>query len=117
MPAINAISPEKLFRLIGTPGCPAILDVRSDQDFRAARGLIPSSVRRFADPCGKPHSRSLSGPAIIVCGDGREAPPGVAAWQRASGRPAEILEGGFDGWTTAGLPVVDGAKLPPRDGN
>src|SRR3954463_10742995 len=117
MPAINAISPEKLLRLIGTPACPAILDVRSDQAFRATPQLIPSSVRRFADPCGKPHSRSLSGPAVIVCEDGRKASPGVAAWQRTSGRPAEILEGGFEGWASAGLPLIDAAKLPVRDGN
>ena len=117
MPAINAISPEKLFRLIGTPACPAILDARSDAAFRAAPQLIPSSVRRFADPCGKPHSRSLAGPAVIVCENGREGSPGVAAWQRASGRPAEIIEGGFEAWVAAGLPLVDSAKLPPRDGN
>ena len=30
MSATNSISPDKLFRLIGTPNCPAIVDVRPD---------------------------------------------------------------------------------------
>ena len=32
MPAPNAISNDKLFRLIGTPRAPLLLDVRSDED-------------------------------------------------------------------------------------
>ncbi|MEA3003771.1 MAG: hypothetical protein QOH81_2559 [Sphingomonadales bacterium] len=114
MPAINAISPEKLFRLVGTPGCPAILDIRAGDAFAAHPRLIPASVRGSAAPDAP--GAGGTGPAIIVCADGREASPGIAAWRRASGRPAEVLEGGFAAWAAAGLPLVDAAKLPPRDG-
>ena len=36
MPALNTISPEKLARLIGVPKGPALIDVQTDEDFRAA---------------------------------------------------------------------------------
>ena len=37
MPALNTISIDKLLRLIGTPKCPALIDVRTDEDFAATR--------------------------------------------------------------------------------
>ncbi len=46
MPSINAITIDKLARLIGTPGCPALIDVRTDEDFEADPRLVPGSVRR-----------------------------------------------------------------------
>ena len=33
MSSINTISIDKLARLIGTPKCPVIVDVRTDEDF------------------------------------------------------------------------------------
>src|SRR6476660_3712620 len=111
MPSIHAISPEKLFRLVGTPGCPTIIDARSREAFEAAPKLIPGSVRSGSAAASLPGGRA----AIIVCADGREASPGIAAWERASGRPAELLEGGYEAWVAAGLPLVDAAKLPSRD--
>jgi hypothetical protein len=37
MSAINTISAEKLLRLIGTPACPAIIDVRSHAEVQLIR--------------------------------------------------------------------------------
>ena len=45
MPAPNAISNDKLFRLIGTPRAPLLLDVRSDEDYEADPRLIPGAIR------------------------------------------------------------------------
>ena len=44
-----------------------------------------------------------------------EAQPGVAAWLRNEGFPAESLEGGYVAWIGSGLPAVPADKLPPRD--
>ena len=44
MPALNAISVEKLARLVGTPACPALVEVKS-----GGGGSIPGSVRRPPD--------------------------------------------------------------------
>ena len=46
MPAPNAISNDKLFRLIGTPRAPLLLDVRSDEDYEADPRLIPLHYKR-----------------------------------------------------------------------
>ncbi len=110
MPAINAISPDKLARLIGTPACPAIVDVRAGGD-----GLIPGALRRPADAVAAWAAGLPAGAAIAVCANGRNESPGVAAWLRHAGIDAEILEGGMSGWVEAGQPVIREELLPPRD--
>lgn len=115
MPAFNSISPEKLVRLIGTSGCPAIIDVRSDDAFAIDPRLIPGAQRR---PDGAPSlwAESLTGrTAVVTCRAGHERSNGVAAWLRHAGVPAEVLDGGVEGWVDHGLPMVPEAKLPPRD--
>ena len=46
MASYNAISVEKLVRLIGTPKGPVVIDVRDDEDFAAQPLLLPASFRR-----------------------------------------------------------------------
>jgi hypothetical protein len=46
MSSTTTISHEKLARLIGTPACPVLLDVRTDEDFALDQRLIPGSRRR-----------------------------------------------------------------------
>ena len=111
MSATNSISPEKLFRLVGTPSCPAIIDVRPDGE-----QLLPASVRRPADSVTDWAGQLVGSKAVVTCIHGHELSAGVAAILRCEGVDTEILEGGFVGWRDAGLPVIDAAKLPARDG-
>jgi rhodanese-related sulfurtransferase len=115
MSAINKISCEKLARLIGTPKSPALIDVRTDEDFAANPRLVPGSIRRpFADV--SLWAREFSGgSAIAICDKGLKLSEGVAAWLRHEGTAAEILDGGISAWKKAGLSLADPAKLPPRD--
>ena len=46
MSSYTSISPDKLARLIGTAKTPALIDVRTDEDFAADPRLIPGAVRR-----------------------------------------------------------------------
>ena len=39
----TTISIDKLVRLVGTPHCPALVDVRTDDDYKRNPRLIPSS--------------------------------------------------------------------------
>jgi rhodanese-related sulfurtransferase len=109
MPSLNAISPDKLFRLIGTSSCPAILDVREPSDalVPASRPVSPDKIDRWAG--------EIDGSAVVLCHHGGSRSAGVAALLRSRGVQAEILEGGFDAWKAAGLPTVDASKLPTRD--
>src|SRR5689334_6832048 len=110
MSATNSISPDKLFRLIGTANCPAIVDVWPDGD-----ELLPAALRRPAETV-RDWAGALAGRnAVIFCVHGHERGAGVAAILRSEGIEAETLEGGFAAWREAGLPVIDAAKLPARD--
>jgi rhodanese-related sulfurtransferase len=115
MPAPNSIPVDKLARLIGTPGCPMLLDVRTDEDFAADPSLIPGAMRRpWAEVPA--WSDALAGrSAITICQRGQKLSHGVAAWLRQSGVRAESLEGGTEAWRAAGLSMVPQAKLPARD--
>lgn len=116
MPTPNSISLDKLARLIGTAGCPVVVDVRPDDAFRGDPRLVPGSLRRSVADI-EHWSASLAGrSAVLVCRHGRDLSHGAAAYLRQAGVAAETLEGGFDAWEAAGLPLVPEAKLPPRDG-
>jgi rhodanese-related sulfurtransferase len=115
MPSINTISPEKLARLIGTPRCPALLDVRPDEDFAADPRLIPGAIRRDAASVSDWAPKFVGRSAIVVCQKGHVLSQGVAAWLRHAGAAADILEGGYQAWGKADLPLISTAKLPARD--
>jgi len=119
MPAPDAITIDKLAKLIGTPRCPALLDVRTE----AARGSDPRLI-----PAARPLDDAeislaglqrlepaLAGPVVAICAEGHRRSQGVAALLRRSGMPAEYLEGGHAAWVAAGLPLVDPGKLTDRD--
>src|SRR5437899_9101144 len=115
MSSFTSISPDKLARLIGTAKMPALIDVRTDEDFAADQRLIPGAVRRNhqqAPDWGKEFSGRS---AIVVCLRGQKLAQGTAAWLRHVSVSAEALEGGFEGWKAAKLPLVPASKLPARD--
>jgi hypothetical protein len=98
MPSTTTISIDQLVCLAGTPHCPALVDVRADDDYKSNPRLIPNSMRRpHADPsawAGEFVGRS----AIVVCQKGADLGEGVSAWLRRAGVPAVIL-------VTLGLPA------------
>ncbi len=116
MSSYTSISPDKLFRLIGTPSAPALIDVRIDEDFDADPRLIPGALRRSHRDVND-WASSLSGRSVVVtCHKGQKLSEGTAAWLRHGNIAAEILEGGQAAWNAAGLPTVAADKIPKRDG-
>jgi len=116
MSTINTISIEKFLRLIGTPKCPAVIDVRTAQEFAADPLLVPSSLRRDAAQIREWAGDFPRQNVIVLCRDGATTSPGVAAWLRHAGTAAEVLEGGVAAWKASKLALVPEAKLPSRDG-
>jgi rhodanese-related sulfurtransferase len=109
------ISPDKLWRRLGRPDAPELIDVRTEEDFAAEPWLVPGARRR-------PHGEvagwapGYAGRAVVViCREGRKLSHGVAAWLRQAGAAAESLEGGARAWAAAGLPRVPAARLPQCD--
>jgi rhodanese-related sulfurtransferase len=115
MSAPNTISTDKLARLVGTVQRPAIVDVRTEDDFAADPRLIPGSVRRrWADVAA--WGAAFKGRDVLVlCRKGHDLSHGAAAWLRHAGASAEALDGGWDGWIDAGHPAIPQAALPPPD--
>ena len=113
MSSINTISLDKLTRLLGTPNCPVLLDVRTEEDFNANPALIPSSMRRpmprrpdWAQRIQWPlRNRDLP--------EGRQAQPRrgrlVASRRRAGGRARGRLRGLAQGRAAAGAGGQDAA--------
>lgn len=113
MASYNEISVTTLARLVGTPDCPVLLDVRIDEDFDADPHLIPGAYRQpFSEVSDL--AETLSGKQVIVyCQKGLKISQGAAAILRNSGVHAEVLEGGQFAWRDAGYPMVLAQKLPP----
>ena len=115
MSSFTTISPDKLARLIGTANTPALIDVRTEEDFAADPRLIPGAVRRNHEDAADWGGEFSGRPAIVVCLRGQILAQGTAAWLRQANAAAETLEGGFEGWKASQLPLVPADKLPPRD--
>jgi rhodanese-related sulfurtransferase len=115
MPAPDAITCDKLAKLIGTPRCPTLLDVRLEEARAAAARLVPGA-RPLAEEEVGPEAlgelaRSLSCPVVVICAVGHRRSQGAAAWLRSSGVAAEYLEGGHAAWSAAGLPLADLSRV------
>jgi rhodanese-related sulfurtransferase len=120
MPAPDAISYDKLAKLIGTPRCPTILDNRRDEVRAEDPRLLPGA-RALTDADMLPEAldqliASLSAPVVVACAEGHGRSQGLAALFRSRGLQAEYLEDGYTAWRAAGLPLVDPAKITARDG-
>jgi rhodanese-related sulfurtransferase len=115
MPSPNLISVERLARLIGTPQCPILVDVRTQEDFSANPCLVPSSMRRSHADAADWAAELAGQSSIVICQKGAKLSQGVAAWLRHAGSSAEALEDGFEGWHKANLPTVAAAKMPAPD--
>ena len=110
-----SISPDKLWRRIGRPDAPALIDVRTDEDFAADPFLLPGALRHGHREVEDWAPGLPAESAIVACRQGGKLSHGVAAWLRHAGMPAETLEGGVEAWAAAGLPRVPAARIPERD--
>jgi rhodanese-related sulfurtransferase len=116
MSSYTSISSEKLYRLVGTVNAPALIDVRTDEDFAADPRLIPGASRRSHRDVQDWGPRLTGQSVVVVCQKGRKLSEGTAAWLRHGGIAAEVLEGGHLAWTQAELPTVPADRIPKRDG-
>ena len=117
----STITSLDLYRRIGTPAAPLVLDLRSASD-AAGRKAVPTAL--CADPDAVngwdwrlPRNRQV----VVYDPDGDSCGPRVADRLRQRRIEATALVGGFAGWTAAGMPTIaapDGARAidapPPR---
>ena len=116
MPAPDAITVSQLARLVGLLDAPAIIDVRTEEDFAADPRSLPGAVRRDWQAASSWAAEYAGRPVAVVCHRGLKLSQGVAAWLRHAGARAEVLEGGFEAWAAAGALLVRPDHVPPRNG-
>jgi hypothetical protein len=80
---INSISIDKLLRLIGTPGCLIVVDIRAAEDTANDPSLVRGSVQRSHETVQNWALKLLHSAAVVVCRQGPKLSHGVAALLRA----------------------------------
>jgi rhodanese-related sulfurtransferase len=112
----STISVSQLSRLVGLPSAPALIDVRTQDDYDADPRLLPASCRRDFNSVANWAAGFAGRPAIVICQKGQKLSQGVAAWLRHEGIDAESLEGGFEAWRDAGALLLATGAIPAADG-
>ena len=115
MPSPNAITASQLNRLIGTPDCPVIIDVRIDEDFEADSTYIPTAFRQSHRDIEDLVPDLFGRKVVVVCHGGLKLSEGAAALLRGQGVSAEYLEGGAEGWKTAGFGRIPAPSVAPNN--
>ncbi|MBR0670609.1 chromate resistance protein ChrB domain-containing protein [Neoroseomonas soli] len=115
MPAPTIVTVQQLARRIGLPDAPVLIDVRTEQDAAADPRFLPGAIRRGHGDVPAWAGAFAGRDVAVVCQRGLKLSQGVAAWLRHAGANAESVEGGFEAWRDAGLPLVSPTHVPPRD--
>jgi rhodanese-related sulfurtransferase len=115
MPSPTEIAAAQLSRLVGLPGAPVLVDVRSDQEFKADPRLIPTAQRHPSTGVEGWCGRYAGQPIVVVCQSGGTSSQAVASRLRHEGFEAQTLEGGYDAWREARQLLVRASRIPPRD--
>jgi rhodanese-related sulfurtransferase len=112
MASPTEITAQQLSRLIGTPDCPVIIDVRTSEDFDDDPRMIPGARRHPFEETEQLTKSLGEDKAILYCQKGFKISQGSAAVLRANGVRAETLEGGQFAWRDANLPMIASSKMP-----
>lgn len=115
MAAPNEITVPQLLRLIGTPDCPAIVDISLDPDFDDDPHLIPGAFRHPHTDLPGLIDRLQGRKCVVTCQRGVKLSQGLVARLCNDGHSAEYLQGGMFGWRDHdGAPRVPAAAVPDR---
>lgn len=115
MPSNSEITASQLSRLVGLPDAPAIIDVRTADDYDADRRMLPAAQRQDFRTAQQWGGNFRGQRVVVVCQRGQKLSQGVVAWLRHFGISAESLEGGFEAWRDGKHFMFLADKLPPRD--
>ena len=107
-----SISPKDLWNAIATRDAPQLVDVRRRDAYEQSPHLLPGAVWRDAAKAAQWVAEfDATRPIVAACKAGHEMSQSTVAQLRADGVDARVLEGGYEGWTKAGLPFVAKAEL------
>ena len=110
-PLSPVVRPEELAALLRDGAPVRLLDVRTPGEYEAAH--ISGAYNVPLDTLGE-HGTELRArleePVVLVCQSGQRARRAEEALKAAGMPNLHVLDGGVNGWTAAGQPVVRGAR-------
>jgi rhodanese-related sulfurtransferase len=107
-----SISPRDLWNAIATQTAPQIIDVRRRDAFDQSPHLVPGAIWQDAGKVQQwKNDFDPTRPIIVACKAGHEMSQTTVAQLRVDGIDAQVLEGGYEGWTKTGLPLVAKTEL------
>ena len=107
-----SISPKDLWNAIATQDSPLIVDVRRREAYAESSHLLPGAICRDAARAAEWATEfDVTRPIVVACKAGHEMSQSAAAQLRASNIDARVLEGGYEGWSKAGLAFVAKPEL------
>lgn len=110
--ASYSISPQLLWKEVATPQAPLIIDVRRHEAYAESPHFIPGSAWRDAHAVRQwAADLDSAKPVVAACKAGHEMSQMTVAHLRAHGFDARVLEGGYEAWSAAGLPLITKAPL------
>ncbi len=105
------LRPDELASLLETSPDVRLLDVRTPAEYESVhiRGAYNVPLDLLAEH-GPEIRATVLEPVVLICQSGQRAQKAEAAL-RAAGMPSlHVLDGGVNGWTAAGQPVVRGTQ-------
>jgi rhodanese-related sulfurtransferase len=115
MPSPTELTIAQLSRLIGLPGVPVLVDVRTDDEFKSDPRLVPAAQRNQPTGVDAWWSRYAGQRVVVICQSGGIPSQAVAARLRHEGVDAQTLEDGYAAWRECRQPLVRASRIPPRD--
>jgi rhodanese-related sulfurtransferase len=110
--ASYSTSPLALWNSLATPRAPLLVDVRRREAYDGSPHLIPGAIWRDAHAVRQwAADLDVARPIVVACKAGHEMSQSTVAQLRADDFDAHVLEGGYEGWATAGLPFIAKAEL------
>ena len=105
-------SPKDLWNAIATREAPQLVDVRRREAYQESPQLLPGAIWRDAAKFKEwKNEFDPTRPIVAACKAGHEMSQSTVAQLRADNLDARVLEGGYDAWAAAGLPLVAKAEL------
>ena len=106
------ISPKDLWNAIATREAPQLVDVRRRDAYQKSPHLLPGALwRDAANVASWKGDFNPARPMVVACKAGHEMSQSAVAQLRVDGIDAQVLEGGYEGWEKAGLPLIAKAEL------
>jgi rhodanese-related sulfurtransferase len=107
-----SISPKDLWNAIATRDSLQLVDVRRRDAYQQSPHLLPGALwRDAANVTSWKVDFDPGRPLVAACKAGHEMSQSAVAQLRADGIDARVLDGGYEGWEKAGLPLVAKAEL------